>query len=295
MTRQKSLLIEEPPLQVLPQLAKIIGLNEAILLQQIHYWLGRSENVRHGRKWVYKTAQEWVDEFPFWSEATVKRAVSTLKAKGLILVDKESSTSWNRTNWYSVDYDALGRIGAICTDASDQVAPMHESKLTESIGSSCAIRSDQIDPITISTETTSETTTETAFESFWKAYPRRAGNNPKRAALKAYRGRIAEKHTDAEILAGVTRYAAFCRATSKEGGEYVLRASTFLGPDKPFLQGWDLPAEPTIGAKPWWATEDSILAKGAELGLKPNPGESWPNFKSRVSEEIVRRRPKVAA
>ena len=34
-----SLLISEPPLQVLPSLAVKIGLNEAIVLQQIHYWL----------------------------------------------------------------------------------------------------------------------------------------------------------------------------------------------------------------------------------------------------------------
>jgi len=159
MTHQRSLLIEEPPLQVLPKLAAVIGLNEAIVLQQIHYWLGRSSNVRDDRKWVYKTAQEWVDEFPFWSEATVKRAVASLKERGLIVVGKESRTSWNRTNWYSVNYEALSRIGAICTDAWGQVAPMHGVKLTSSIGSKCAVRTDQIDPIT-STEITSKTTTE---------------------------------------------------------------------------------------------------------------------------------------
>ncbi len=168
--RQRSLLIEESPLQVLPQLARIIGLNEAIVLQQIHYWLGRSENVRDGRHWVYKTSQEWVDEFPFWSAATVKRAVAALKGRGLIVVGKQSASSWNRTNWYSVDYEALGRIGAICTDASDQVDPLHKVKVSRSIGSSCADRSDQIDPITLTTETTSETTAE-------KPRARRPGEN----------------------------------------------------------------------------------------------------------------------
>ena len=33
------LLINEPPLIVLPSLAKEIGLNEAIIVQQIQYWL----------------------------------------------------------------------------------------------------------------------------------------------------------------------------------------------------------------------------------------------------------------
>ena len=37
------LLINEQPLQVLPSLAEAIGLNQAIALQQVHYWL---ENAR---------------------------------------------------------------------------------------------------------------------------------------------------------------------------------------------------------------------------------------------------------
>lgn len=157
--RQRSLLIEAPPLQVIPQLAKAIGLNEAIVLQQIHYWLLRSDNDRDGRKWVYKSTPEWSEEFPFWSEATIKRTVAILKAKGLILITKKSATSWERVNWYTVDYEALSRIGSICTDAPAQDDTMHRVKTTRSIGSKSDDRSGQPDPITLTTETTSETTT----------------------------------------------------------------------------------------------------------------------------------------
>lgn len=76
------------------------------------------------------------------------------------------------------------------------------------------------------------------FEEFWNTYPQRAGNNPKHRALKAYAVRIAEGHAPAEFLEGVGRYAAFVRATGKEGTEFVLQAATFLGPDKPFLMPW---------------------------------------------------------
>jgi hypothetical protein len=37
MKRRRSLLIEEPPMQVLPSLAAAIGLEEALFLQQLHY------------------------------------------------------------------------------------------------------------------------------------------------------------------------------------------------------------------------------------------------------------------
>lgn len=82
------------------------------------------------------------------------------------------------------------------------------------------------------------------FEILWKAYPRRAGDNPKRKAERAYRARIAEGHAAQELLDGVGRYAKFCHATGKLDTEFVKQASTFLGPDKPFLQPWTAPIEP---------------------------------------------------
>jgi hypothetical protein len=157
--RQRSLLIEEPPLQIIPGLAKEIGLNEAIILQQIHYWLGRSDNDRDGRKWVYKSTQEWAEEFPFWSEATIKRAIAVLRGRGLIIITKRSATSWERVNWYTVDYEALARIGSKCTDALAQPDPVHQVKTTRSIGAKRPDQSGQSDPVTLTTETTSETTT----------------------------------------------------------------------------------------------------------------------------------------
>ncbi|MCZ2256955.1 hypothetical protein [Sporosarcina sp. G11-34] len=61
-----NLLINESPLQVQPSLAMKVGLNEAILLQQLHFRSLISKDVRDGHKWVYKTYNEWkYQEFPF--------------------------------------------------------------------------------------------------------------------------------------------------------------------------------------------------------------------------------------
>lgn len=37
------LLINEPPLQVLPSFAQNIGLHEVIILQQVHYWVDMNQ------------------------------------------------------------------------------------------------------------------------------------------------------------------------------------------------------------------------------------------------------------
>jgi len=49
---------------------------------------------------------------------------------------------------------------------------------------------------------------------------------------------------------------------------------------------------PPAASKPtvvWWATDQSIEAKGRELGMTPRPGESWQQFKGRIESEIQRR------
>ena len=106
-----NLLINEPPLQVLPSLAKAIGLNEAIMLQQVHYWLHHAKVKHDGRMWIYKTLDQWHEQdFSFWSLDTIKRTISNLRKMKLLLVEKLSSNSFNRVNHYTIDYEALGRL-----------------------------------------------------------------------------------------------------------------------------------------------------------------------------------------
>ncbi|WP_342512107.1 conserved phage C-terminal domain-containing protein [Sporosarcina sp. FSL K6-1522] len=116
-----NLLIEESPLQVLPSLAMQVGLNEAIVLQQLHFRALISTNVRDGHKWVYKTYEEWKnEEFPFWSVDTIKRAIRRLEDKGYII----ATSSYNRmkmdkTKWYRIDYAKL----QLLTASTEQSAP----------------------------------------------------------------------------------------------------------------------------------------------------------------------------
>lgn len=84
-----------------------------------------------------------------------------------------------------------------------------------------------------------------AFEVAWREYPKRAGGNSKSAAMKAWNARLREGCTEEVLLGGVRRYAAFVRATGKEGTVYVKQAATFLGPDKHFEEPF-VPPEPKV-------------------------------------------------
>jgi DnaD/phage-associated family protein len=110
LDRMSKLLINEPPLMVLPSLAVAIGLNEAIVLQQLHYWLQTTKHHHDGLPWVYNTAEGWKENFPFWSEPTIRRIFTTLRDKGVVLTGNYNKVGFDRTLWYSIDYKALEEI-----------------------------------------------------------------------------------------------------------------------------------------------------------------------------------------
>ena len=138
------LLIDEPPLQVLPTLAKVIGLNEAIILQQVHYWLNENGKTYEGKKWIYNTYADWRKQFPFWSESTIKRTIKRLEEQGLLISGNFNRMKLDRTKWYTINYEKLAEIeqslnqddptkSSKCTDEEVKMTQSHQVKMTRPI------------------------------------------------------------------------------------------------------------------------------------------------------------------
>lgn len=104
-----TLLINEPPLLLSKSLARGIGLNEAIFLQQLHFRIQVSTHLKDDARWIFKTYDEWKeDEFPFWSVETVKRIVQKLEKSGvLVTTSSYNRLKIDRTKWYRIDYEKL--------------------------------------------------------------------------------------------------------------------------------------------------------------------------------------------
>ena len=103
-------LINEDPIFFLPTLAVGIGLNEAILLQKIHGWLQCTPKEHVGRNWIYNSYKSWHEQLPFMSEITIKRAVKNLIDKKIIITENFNKNSFDKTLWYSIDYEKLNEI-----------------------------------------------------------------------------------------------------------------------------------------------------------------------------------------
>jgi hypothetical protein len=105
------------------------------------------------------------------------------------------------------------------------------------------------------------------FGQVWQEYPKRAGGNPRPAAVRAYAARVKAGASEEALLAGTRRYAAYVRATGKEGTEYVKQAATFFGPDGHWAEPWTIPVTPTSGPAPF-RTEAFCPDCGQGLGKR---------------------------
>ncbi|EGF6120192.1 hypothetical protein ICC43_001749 [Salmonella enterica] len=164
-----SLLMTSRPIVINPDLAYSIGLNEAIALQQINYWLQETKSGMEsdGVRWIYNTTEQWLEQFPFWSESTLKRTFTRLKTLGVLKIEQLNKSQRDMTNFYTINYESelLDEVKVTeskrskCALTSGQNDTMEEVKVTHSISSkrTAVIRSKCTDDLT---ENTTESTTE---------------------------------------------------------------------------------------------------------------------------------------
>lgn len=264
-----SLLISEPPLMVLPELAKQIGLNEAIVLQQVHYWLSKSDKVQDGHKWVYNSYEGWHKQFPFWGIATVKRAFTSLEKQGYLISANYNKAGFDKTKWYRINYEKLAETESVI-QRSDQNDPTSGSNRSNGAdqndptkGSNRSNGADQNDPTytrdypETTTENNQENTAEKnndhrdkpddlregvlreSFERLWALYPAKRGKKAAFAHYKAWR-RKSKQNTEAILAEKLQAYKAYLAAPQNSWRRPQDGSTWFNGG---FEDDWSLPPQ----------------------------------------------------
>jgi hypothetical protein len=154
------LLFDEAPIAFSPTLARRIGLHEAILLQQIHYWLhhksrdpGRYQDYYiNGRFWVKWNMQEMMAHVPLGRSADpYKRTIKLLKEQSILLVAQHWKSRYINTNFYSIDYSNLELLikkNASDTTGGNATEPDVDSPLKDEMESSQTASSTSTDLLT---------------------------------------------------------------------------------------------------------------------------------------------------
>lgn len=119
------------------------------------------------------------------------------------------------------------------------------------------------------------------FDQFWTLYPKRVA---KRDAEKAFaKLSVDEKAKALEALPTHIRYWDI-KGTEKH---YIPHPATWLNGAR-FEDELDLGESVPQRAVAWWASDDGVMKKAAEIGVRARAGESMPEFKARVVEAVRR-------
>lgn len=202
-----SLLLKVKPLVISPMLALRIGINEAIVLQQICYWLeDTTAGVEYdGKRWVYNSINAWNEQFPWWTAKTIQRTVSSLKKMGLIYVEQLKKRQHDQTNYYAINYasplladkDNLSLSKETnCPNRKGQSVPMDKVKLSQSIGSTCPTLTENTTEITTEITTTPSCQVASQPDDEWSLVHR------SREVLRHLNKITGAKHTEAQSSMG---------------------------------------------------------------------------------------------
>lgn len=86
-------------------LAKEYGILEAILLNNIWFWIAKNKsndvNFYDGYYWTYNSTKAFNELFPYVSERQIKSALKHLREEGILQTGNYNKVAYDRTLWYA--------------------------------------------------------------------------------------------------------------------------------------------------------------------------------------------------
>lgn len=221
------------PMMFEEKLAVMYGLEEAIILQNLMFWIKKNRaNSKHfhdGRYWTYNSAKAFETLFPFWNRAKIYRILESLEKQGAIFCGNYNDVAYDRTRWYAVKDEILDGVWSEkCMLQNDD---FHVSEMQlGSDESATPIPDGNPDCIP------DINTIRARFEIFYKAYPkkRKPGDAEKAWNVIKPDGELLKKMLDAISAAKQTT------DWTKEGGKFIPYPASWLRG-----KGWEDEINPT--------------------------------------------------
>jgi hypothetical protein len=118
------------------------------------------------------------------------------------------------------------------------------------------------------------------FENFWSQYPKKVG---KLTAKRSWEKLSLDNQQKA--LEAIVEHRKYWVAKGTDW-EFIPHASTWLNQERFEDELVIEQKENKRPPLPWYASDELTLAKGKELGLNPYAGETFAQFRARLSAKI---------
>lgn len=95
-------------------IAKQYGMLEAILLNNIYYWIEKNRanetNFYDGAYWTFNSTKAFNQLFPYVSERQIKNALKHLRDEEILITGNYNKSTYDRTLWYALSKKGLSIV-----------------------------------------------------------------------------------------------------------------------------------------------------------------------------------------
>jgi len=188
-----------------PEIAKKVGVNAAILYQNIVWWAEKNaangKHLHEGRHWTYNSIRAFDALFPYMTLKQIRTSLEKLEEVGLILSGTFNKMGYDRTKWY-------------CPSGPTQLP--HRANRIATEGQPIPVIKLVIKPVVKPID---------HFEDFWASYPRKIGKgNARKAFEKAMKSATIE-----EISTGLNSQLDILKSKEQK---FIPHAATWLNGER---------------------------------------------------------------
>lgn len=207
------------------ELAQRYGLDEAVLLHSIVYWVLKNQaegrHFHQGRYWTYASRKGLAAMYPLWSESQIKRMLTKLRESGALLVGDFNEDRRLRTSWYAPSDAVLALYGE---ESIVQNRPMHCPKSTSALDENGQCLYKEYKKLQQEEPPKVPQGTDVLFDRFWNAYPKKKGKESARRAWRKLAPDMALCRVMAEALDRQKRSGDWQR----DDGQFIPYPATWL-------------------------------------------------------------------
>lgn len=216
-----------------PLIAKEVGIECAILLYNIEFWIEKNKaNNKHfydGKFWTYNSTKAFTDLFPYMTKDVIYKALQKLIKNGYLVKANFNQSAFDRTCWYALgDKMQVAKQQTPFCQTENSILPNDKMQVAKQQNDNNV--SDINTDINHFKNTNKESVASKAseysedFEKFWGEYPRKLN---KKLAFKAWNTCLKAKVNAELLISKAKEYAQIVKAKGTQE-QYIKHAQSWL-------------------------------------------------------------------
>ncbi len=149
------------------EIAKLYGLEEAILLENLYFWVKKNkannQNFHNGYYWTYNSVKAFNELFDYITPSKISRALKNLEENGLVKSGCFNTNKYDHTKWYTVTEKVKAffenetsilqnekskeeKEKSTCTESEISITDINTNNKTNMINTDVEVTSDEVPP-----------------------------------------------------------------------------------------------------------------------------------------------------